>query len=118
GAPPLAQRIDDGRRSVFFAHHADYAAATTAERPADVLQSFRRAPHYLLDARLLQAWATALNEAGETQRARYIAQRLREFHNVQSEPFFAPCEAPPKRGATLPFQCLAPTRQFDFEDFR
>ena len=118
GAPPLAQRIEDGRRSVFFAHHADYAAATTAEHPADALRSFQRAPHYLLDARLLQAWATALNEAGETQRARYIAQRLREFRNVQSEPFFAPCEAPPKRGATLLFQCQAPTRTFDFEDFR
>ncbi|MDE2627957.1 MAG: O-antigen ligase C-terminal domain-containing protein [Burkholderiales bacterium] len=118
GAPPLAQRIEDGRHSVLFAHHADYAAATTAEHPADVLKAFQRAPHYLLDARLLQAWAIALNEAGETQRARYIAQRLREFRNPQSEPFFAPCQAPPKRGAALPFQCLAPTRQFDFEDFR
>ena len=117
-AAPLAQRIVDGRRSVFFAHHADYAAATTADRPADVMPAFLRAPHYLLDARLLQAWATALAEAGDTEHARYVAQRLREFHNEQSTAFFAPCEAPPQAGKALPFQCVAPTRAFGYEDFR
>ena len=30
---PLAERIADGQRSWFFAHHADYAAATIAEQP-------------------------------------------------------------------------------------
>ena len=118
GAPGLAQRIVDGRRSVFFAHHADYAAATTSDRPADVMPAFLRAPHYLLDARLLQAWATALDEAGDTQHARHVAQRLREFRNEASAEFFAPCAAPPVAGKPLPFQCLAPTREFRFEDFR
>ena len=32
-AAPLAQRIADGRRSWFFGHHADYAAATTRRAP-------------------------------------------------------------------------------------
>ncbi|MBC8057496.1 MAG: O-antigen ligase C-terminal domain-containing protein [Rhizobiales bacterium] len=118
GAPPLAQRIVDGRKSVFFAHHADYAAATTTDRPANVLPAFARAPHYLLDARLLQAWATALDQAGDTEHARYLAQRLREFHNEQSAPFFAPCAAPAQAGKVLPFQCVAPTKTFGFEDFR
>ena len=118
GAAPLAQRIVDGRRSVFFAHHADYAAATTSDHPSDVMVAFLRAPHYLLDARLMQAWAKALDEAGDTDHARYIAQRLREFRNEQSEPFFAPCAERPKRGEALPFQCLAPTRSFVYEDFR
>ncbi|MES2099505.1 MAG: Wzy polymerase domain-containing protein [Pseudomonadota bacterium] len=117
-AAPLAQRIVDGRNSVFFAHHADYAAATTTDRPADVMPAFLRAPHYLLDSRLLQAWAKALDEAGDTEHARYLAQRLREFHNEQSVPFFAPCEAPPAAGTALPFQCVAPTKDFRFEDFR
>lgn len=123
-APPegsqvsLAQRIVDGRKSVFFSHHADYAAATTAAHPADVMPAFLGAPHYLLDARLLQAWAKALDEAGDTQHARYVAQRLREFKNEQSAAFFAPCEAPPQPGAALPFQCIAPTREFKYEDFR
>ena len=61
---------------MFFAHQADYAAATTAEHPADALAPFRRAPHNLLDARLMIAWAKALHESGDTERARYVAQRL------------------------------------------
>ena len=118
GAPPLAERIARGRNSVFFSHHADYAAATTAERPGDVMPAFLGAPHYLLDARLLQAWAKALDESGDTEHARYIAQRLREFKNDQSADFFAPCAAPPKAGKALPFQCVAPVREFGYEDFR
>ena len=123
-APPsgsqvsLAQRIVDGRKSVFFAHHADYAAATTADRPADVMPAFLRAPHYLLDSRLLQAWATALDQAGDTEHARYIAQRLGEFHNEQSAPFFAACEGPAPAGRALPFQCVGPAREFGYGDFR
>ena len=123
-APPawsqatLAQRIVDGRKSIFFAHHADYAAATTSDHPSDVMPAFVGAPHYLLDARLLQSWAKALDEAGDTQHARYVAQRLREFKNEQSVEFFAPCELPPAPGTTLPFQCMAPTREFGYEDFR
>jgi O-antigen ligase len=118
GAPPLAQRIVDGRHSVFFAHHADYAAATTSDHPSDVMPAFLRAPHYLLDARLLQAWANALAEAGDTEHARHVAQRLREFRNEQSAEFFAPCDEPPKAGETVPFQCQAPTREFRYRDFR
>jgi O-antigen ligase len=118
GAASLTQRIADGRRSVFFSHHADYAAATTPEHPSEAMESFLSAPHYLLDARLMLAWAKALDEAGETDYARHIAQRLREFRNDQAEAFFAPCAAPPPAGETPPFQCLAPTRSFVFEDFR
>jgi O-antigen ligase len=118
GAPSLAQRIADGEHSVFFAHQADYAAATTAERPADAIASFRQAPHNLLDARLMQAWAKALDESGDTDRARYVAQRLKEFRNDQSAEFFAPCDEKPEEGEPLPFQCEAPTRAFGYQDFR
>ncbi|HEY4068850.1 MAG TPA: Wzy polymerase domain-containing protein [Burkholderiaceae bacterium] len=118
GAPPLAQRIADGRRSVFFSHQADYAAATTAEHPADALAAFRAAPHNLLDARLMQAWAKALDESGDADRARYLAQRLKEFHNGESAEFFAPCAEPPEHGVPPPFQCEAPTRTFGYQDFR
>jgi hypothetical protein len=117
-AGSLKERIADGRRSVFFAHHADYAAATTSEHPSDAAFAFIRAPHYLLDARLMQAWAKALDEAGDTQQARYVAQRLREFRNEQAEPFFAPCDEEPSADKPLPFQCIPPTRQFRYEDFR
>ena len=80
--------------------------------------AFRRAPHYLLDARLLEAWAKALHETGDDERARYLARRLSEFHNEQSEGFFAPCAEPATTGATRPFQCQTPARPLDFEDFR
>ena len=134
-APPekaesLEKRIADGRRSVLFAHHADYAAATVAEHPGKVMKAFKRAPHFLIDARLMMAWAIALDESGETDKARYVAARLKEFHNEQADEFFAPCN--PAAGAAalpsaakaasapakLPFQCLAPERRYTFEDFR
>ncbi len=117
-AAPLAQRIRDGQRSVLFAHQADYAAATTAAQPADALAAFERAPHNLLDARLMIAWAKALAASGDVDRARYVAQRLQEFHNDQAAEFFEPCDAPPKAGRVPPFQCTAPTRAFGYEDFR
>ncbi|MBX3604498.1 MAG: O-antigen ligase C-terminal domain-containing protein [Piscinibacter sp.] len=117
GAPPLAQRIQDGQRSWFFGHHADYAAVTTAARPSDVLPAFRRATHYLLDTRLMMAWAVALHEAGHEQHARHLAQRLREFRNEQSAEFFAPCDDPSSTGER-PFQCLAPTVPLDYRSFR
>jgi O-antigen ligase len=118
GAASLADRIEGGRQSVLFPHHADYAAATTVDRPADAMAAFQRATHFLLDARLMMAWATALDEAGETDRARYLAARLREFRNEQAEPFFAACEAPAKAGTKRPFQCDPPVRTYTYADFR
>ena len=118
GAAPLAQRIEDGRRSWFFAHHADYAAATTTDHPAEAMGSFKSATHYLLDSRLMMAWAKALNDAGDTDRARYVAQRLREFRNDGAAAFFEPCTEPAKPGVALPFQCLEPQRPLRYEDFR
>jgi O-antigen ligase len=115
-AAPLSQRIDEGRLSVFFSHHADYAAATTAPRPSDVIWAFRGASHYLLDARLMMAWANALHESGDEQRARFVAQRLKEFRNDQADDFFDPCSDPPD--ADDPFQCQQPTKALTYEDMR
>jgi O-antigen ligase len=136
GAAALEQRIAEGRRSILFGHHADYAAATVAAHPGKVMESFERSPHYLLDARLMIAWAKALDEQGETDKARHLAARLREFHNEQADEFFAACAssgtppgiasigateaavAPAVAASAVPFQCLAPTRTLRFEDFR
>ena len=140
-AAPLDQRIADGRRSFLFAHHADYAAATVVDHPSKVMKAFLRAPHFLIDARLMLAWAKALDEAGETDKARFIAARLKEFRNDQAEEFFAPCaalrspaaapgfsttaaaaaSAPAGAGsapAALPYQCLAPRKPISYRDFR
>jgi hypothetical protein len=116
-ATPLAERIERGQHSVFFAHHADYAAATTVTRPADALAPAARAAHYLLDARLMIAWSRALAASGDIERARFIAARLREFHNDNAAEFFAECDAPRAAGEAPPFQCVAPTRAMDYRDF-
>ena len=117
-AAPLADRIADGRRSWLFAHHADYAAATTTAHPSEALASFKVATHYLLDTRLMMAWAAAYAESGDIERARHLAQRLREFHNEDSKTFFEPCDKPAAPGSELPFQCTPPSRAFDYRDFR
>ena len=137
GAAPLDKRIADGRASILFGHHADYAAGTVPEHPGQAMSAFDRAPHYLLDSRLMTAWARALEENGEKDKARYVAQRLREFHNSEAGEFFSPCEASKKAKASPgpsasavvaaspataasdpPFQCLSPSRPLRFEDFR
>ena len=115
GAAPLEERIAAGQRSWFFAQHADYAAATTADRPADAMAAFKRAPHHLLDTRLMVAWAQALAQSGDVDRARHIAARLREFRNPNSDEFFAPCADAAL--APQPFQCEPPTRRYDWRDF-
>jgi hypothetical protein len=116
GAAPLAQRIADGQASPLFGHHADYAAATTAPRPSQALPAFGRAAYHLLDARLLGAWARALDEAGDTERARHVAARLREFRRPDAQAFFKDCDAAPA-GAPAPFPCAAPTRPLTWRDF-
>jgi O-antigen ligase len=117
-APPLADRVAAGHRSWLFSHHADYAAATTSHSPAEVLRAMDGAKHFLLDTRLMMAWASALAEVGEIERARHIAARLREFHNVASKGFFAPCDSEPEPDVEPPFQCVAPSRALDYRDFR
>ena len=136
-AAPLDQRIADGRKSVFFGHHADYAAGTVAEHPGKVIHAFDRATHFLLDTRIMMAWANALEERGEDDKARWVAARLKEFHNEASEAFFAVCDPanvrvaaanaaasaafagkPAPSPAPTPFQCLEPTKPYRFEDFR
>ncbi len=97
-APPgdgstLQQRIASGQRSWLFAHHAGYAAVTVDDGVAASDPAFEEAPHYLLDTRLMIAWAQALARAGELDKARHLAQRLREFRNPQADDFFDACDA-------------------------
>ncbi len=95
GAAPLDQRIRAGQRSVLFAHHADYAAATSGVPSADPAHAFDRATHYLLDTRLMIAWSRSLAERGQLDAARFIAERLREFRKADAETFFKACRVGP-----------------------
>ena len=118
GSPPLEERIAAGQKSVFFAHHADYAAATSGVVAADPARAFDRTSHYLLDTRLMMAWARALAERGELDAARYLAARLREFDKADAEGFFDACpDAAVAPAPGLPFQCEWPLQARTWRDF-
>lgn len=119
-AAPLEERIAHGQRSPLFGHHADYAAATAFGEPKAPLSpsqelAFRRAPHHLLDIRLMIAWSQALVAQGETDKGRWLAARIREFRNSSADEFFEPCSNPAEAGYA--FQCQAPQRSYRWRDF-
>ncbi len=108
----VAQRIEAGQRSVFFGHHADYAAVTSRASTADPRFDFDRASHHLLDSRLMMAWSQALASSGEVDAARYMAGRLREFKKEDAQSFFSACPgvaAPVDTSPAAAFQCAAPS---------
>lgn len=115
-ATPLSQRIAEGQRAWLFGHQADYAAATTTDRPGTVMPALQRAAHNLLDTRLMIAWARAYAEQGDLERARHLADRLREFRNPNSADFFAECDDAAR--SPRPFQCTPASRPMDWRDFR
>jgi hypothetical protein len=106
---PLADRIAEGRKSHLFGHHADFAAVTTAARPSEVFDAFDRPLQHLIDARLMIAYARALHERGEEDKALHVVQRLREFRHPMGKKFLADCEKPASAAsaASAPFQCQA-----------
>jgi O-antigen ligase len=115
-APPLAQRIRDGRASWFFGHHGDYAAATTGVPQPDGAAAFDGATHYLLDTRLMRAWAEALARAGRLDEARHVAARLREFGPQRADDFFAACASP--ASAAGDWRCQPPAVAPDWRTLR
>jgi hypothetical protein len=118
GDPPLEARIARGQRSVFFAHHADYAAVTSGLPVADPARAFDRVSHYLLDTRLMIAWSHSLAAQGRLDEARHLAARLREFRKADADEFFAACDIPASTaGEPPPFQCQLPSRTVPWKDF-
>lgn len=117
GRSALSERIARGQRSTFFSHHADYAAATVAEHPGQVLPAFEGAVHALIDTRLMMAWARGLDEAGRRDQARFLAERLREFRHPETQDWMKACEQAPEPGQPRPFQCESAERVYAPEDF-
>ncbi|MDT7833920.1 PglL family O-oligosaccharyltransferase [Aquabacterium sp. OR-4] len=114
GSSSLAERIAQGQRSLLFAHHADYAAATNEAPAASRELGFARGTHSLLDTRLMSAWAQHLHAQGHDTLARGVAARLREFDNPESDEFFAACAGQPQAPA---FPCLAPAPAPGWHDY-
>ena len=98
---PLDLRIAEGRKSVLFGHHADYAAVTV-DGATPALATFRRPLHQLIDVRLLIAYIQALKAHGRDDEALYAAQRLREFRRADAQEFFKDCG---RTEPAPPFQC-------------
>lgn len=111
---PLAARIAQGQRSPFFAHQADYAAATNEVPAPSAALGLMRATHSLLDTRLMIAWARQLALTGDLDRARWLAQQLRAFRNPDADEFLAPCGRP--EGEAL-FQCQPPKAAHGWREF-
>jgi hypothetical protein len=91
-----------------------------SDTPAQELASFNIATHHLLDTRLMMAWAQAYAQAGDLERARHLAQRLREFRNPVSAEFLAECDKARAEGvatSALPFQCTPPARPLTWQAF-
>ena len=114
GARPLSERIAEGQKSWLFGHHADYAAVTTASKPSAVFSSFDRPLQHLVDARLMIAYAKALDGLGHRDEAVYVVQRLREFRHPLGDEFLKPCGDADY--AKTAFECDTRPRAFTFED--
>jgi O-antigen ligase len=111
----LAGLVERGQRSLLFAHFADYTAAanTVGNSDASIELGFSRASHRLIDPLLMINWAYRLAARGDVDRARWIAQRLREFSWVDTAHFFAPCQD----AASTAFQCQWPVGNHVWRDF-
>lgn len=121
---PVEQRIDEGLKSRWFSHWAAYARVTmhwtkgAPDRPPVADELFAATAHSLVDPRLLKSWSQFLEERGDTDRARYLAQRLREFRRPEDERFFAVCQSSVVNDGGLPYQCQRPASAVAWQDFR
>ncbi|MCY4744812.1 Wzy polymerase domain-containing protein [Pelomonas sp. UHG3] len=114
-ALPLGQRITVCQTSPFFAHQADYAAATSQPPGPAALAAARRTAFSLIDARLLMHWSRSLEATGDLDGARYLADRLREFRNPTGDGWFASCTEP----ASAPMvQCQPASAIIDWRSLR
>lgn len=113
---PLIERIERAQGSWLFAPQADFAFATNYPPGEATLAASKRAAPRLADLVLLRAWAMSLYVTGDVERARYVAERLREFQHEDFFPWFAECDAVPALGQPKPFQCTPPTKVFTYRD--
>ncbi|SEL28280.1 O-antigen ligase [Roseateles sp. YR242] len=119
GAASLEERMAIGQRSPLFDLQADYALATVLPPGAEALVAAQRTGHHLIDTRLMVAWARSLAAVGETDKARFVAQRLKEFRNPVGDEFFAECKAlETVKLDPRPFQCDPPSRVYQFQEMR
>jgi O-antigen ligase len=113
---PFEERIARAQTSPLYGNQADYVAVTNLQLTTHSAPLVPRTSHVLLNGRLMYLWANLLNAQGETDKARFMAARLREFNLPGPRPWFAPCSDPAV--TAKPFQCLPPEHPLTWRDFR
>jgi len=113
---PFPERIQRAQASPLFSNQADYVAITQNKTTPAMLPMIQRTSRVLVNSRLLFAWSNALYAEGETDKARYLAARMREFNLVGARDWFNVCDDPAV--APKPFQCLPPAKPVSWRDFR
>ena len=108
--------IARARSSPLFGNQADYIDLTRQRSRPELLQSIERTSRVLVNSRLLYAWSNILQSRGETDKARFLAARMREFNLEGARDWFNVCSDPAV--TVKPFQCLAPDHPVTWRDFR
>lgn len=115
-APPLIDRLAAGLSSPLFSGYAHYGVATALPPGPVPLASAKIAARDISDERLLAAWSRSLAAVGQVDQARFVAQRLKEYHGPVGDEFFQVCAsagAASAAGDSQPFQCQGPTRTYE-----
>jgi O-antigen ligase len=113
----LQERIETSKSSVLFRHYALKAEATSSEVPSSAIEAFKAASHALLDVPLMTAWAQALSETGQRDKASYLAERIKEFRLPEAQAFFDVCNQVTVRVGPPPFQCVPSKEPHTWRDF-
>jgi hypothetical protein len=61
------------------------------------------------------AYARSLAEHGQVDKARYVVQRLNEFHHPLGQAFMAPCQQSDTSTSAKPFQCTPPDKHYNWQ---
>lgn len=115
-APPMIDRLAAGLSSPLFSGYAHYGVATALPPGPVALASAKIAARNLSDERLLVAWSRSLAAVGQVDQARFVAQRLKEYHGSIGDDFFKVCAsdgAASSAQESQPFQCQGPTRTYE-----
>ena len=116
GAAPLEDRIRSAQLSPLFSNQGDFVAIMEHKATVQELPLIQRSARIVVNSRLLYLWSNLLQEQGQTDKARFLAARMREFNLVGARDWFNVCSDPAV--AAKPFQCLPPEHPVSWRDFR
>ncbi len=113
---PLEERIRSAQASPLFSNQGDLVAIMEHRATAEELPLIQRSSRILVTSRLLFVWSNLLQDQGQTDKARFLAARMREFNLVGARDWFDVCNDPAV--TAKPFQCLPPEHPVSWRDFR